>query len=284
MCKKTTIKQLFFVLFFPFVAISFYSCKAQKLPETPLGWDLSAQAYSFNRYTFEEAVSFANQAGLKSVEGYFGQQLSKESDEKLSADLSEEGERIVRNALSKYNVKLLGFGVVGANDEAGWKKLFQFASDFGVEFLNVEPQEEFLPLIGQLASQYKIRVGIHNHPKPTHYWDPEIVLAAIEKADSPYVGACADVGHWVRSGLDPVESLKKYEGKLFNLHMKDLNEKSPNAHDVHWGTGVSDIQGVIQELKRQNFKGNISAEYEYNWDNNYEDIKISVENFRNMLK
>ena len=66
--------------------------------------------------------------------------------------------------------------------------------------------------------------------------------------------------------------------------MKDLNEKSPNAHDVHWGTGVSDIQGVIQELKRQNFKGNISAEYEYNWDNNYGDIKVSVENFRKMLK
>jgi len=32
-------------------------------------------------------------------------------------------------------------------------------------------------------------------------------------------------------------------------------------HDVPWGTGVSNVQGVLSELKRQNLKGVISAEY-----------------------
>lgn len=284
MRKTSMFKHLFIPLVALVVLFSVQACKAQKLPEKALGWDLSAQTYSFNRYSFEEAVEFAKNAGLKSIEGYFGQQLSKDMDEELSADLSGEGKTFVKEVLSKNGVKLLGFGVVGANDEEGWKGLFKFASEFGVDFLNIEPDEKFLPLIGELASEYKIRVGIHNHPKPTHYWDPEVVLKAIDKADSPYVGACADIGHWVRSGLDPVESLQKYEGKLFNLHMKDLNEQDPKAHDVHWGEGVSDIKAIIAELKRQTFQGNISAEYEYNWDDNYEDIKISAENFRNMLR
>ena len=67
------------------------------------------------------------------------------------------------------------------------------------------------------------------------------------------------------------------------MHFKDLNEKSRQAHDVHWGTGVCNVEGVIDELKRQGFKGNISAEYEYNWEDNAGDVKQSVINFRNIL-
>jgi hypothetical protein len=67
--------------------------------------------------------------------------------------------------------------------------------------------------------------------------------------------------------------------------MKDLNEKGVlTAHDVHWGTGVSDILGVIQELKRQNFSGMISAEYEYNWDSNVSDVVASIAYFRKILR
>ncbi|MNE87195.1 hypothetical protein D3C80_1843680 [compost metagenome] len=68
------------------------------------------------------------------------------------------------------------------------------------------------------------------------------------------------------------------------LHVKDLNEKANvKAHDVHWGTGVGNMSGVIAELKRQGFKGVLSAEYEYNWNNNTPDVTASVKNFRKML-
>jgi sugar phosphate isomerase/epimerase len=49
--------------------------------------------------------------------------------------------------------------------------------------------------------------------------------------------------------------------------MKDLHEFSAGGHDVPYGQGVSNIPAVLDELKRQGFKGNISIEYEYNWDN-----------------
>ncbi len=185
--------------------------------------------------------------------------------------------------LKDKGITIAAFGVVGASNPADWRKLFEFCKAMGIGTITAEPSEKDLPVISKLCDEFLINVAIHNHPNPSHYWKPEILLNAIA-GQSSRIGACADIGHWVRSGLNPVECLQKLKGHVLHLHMKDLNEKNNNnAHDVHWGTGVSDIAGVIAELKAQNFKGMMSAEYEYNWNNNRADVAASVVNFRNML-
>ena len=55
-----------------------------------------------------------------------------------------------------------------------------------------------------------------------------------------------------------------------------MNEVSPTAHDIPDGTGVSDVPGILNELNRQHFVGNISIEYEYNWDNNVIDAAQGI--------
>jgi sugar phosphate isomerase/epimerase len=52
---------------------------------------------------------------------------------------------------------------------------------------------------------------------------------------------------------------------------------------VIWGTGVLNIPDMISELKKQKFKGQLSAEYEYNWKHNTSDVATSVKNFRELL-
>lgn len=278
-------KQLrrFFLL--GFVALGFGTnlVSAQQQPEKKLGWYLSAQTYTFNRFTFFEAVDKTLSAGLKSVEAYPGQPLGGGIEGSMDYNMDAAKRKAILKALKKKGVKICAFGVVSGSNEQEWTQIFEFAKAMGIKVINTEPKSELMPTIGQLANRYKIKVGIHNHPKPTHYWSPQVVLDAIAAANSEYVGACADIGHWVRSGLDPVESLKKYEGHLVSLHFKDLAEKARKTHDVHWGTGVCNVEGVIAELKRQKFKGNISAEYEHNWEDNAGDVKQSVINFRNIL-
>ncbi|MGK6351095.1 sugar phosphate isomerase/epimerase family protein [Parapedobacter sp. DT-150] len=264
------------------MAMGVSALKAQQ-PEKKLGWYLSAQTYTFNRFTFFEAVDKTISAGLNSVEAFNGQEIGGGIEGKMDYKMDADKRKAILKALKKKKVKLCAFGVVNGNTEEEWKQLFAFAKAMGIKVINSEPNEEFLPLIGQLANQYKIKVGIHNHPQPSHYWDPATVLDAIAKTNSEYVGACADIGHWVRSGLDPLESLKKLEGHVVSLHFKDLAEKSAKTHDVHWGTGVCNVEGVIAELKRQGFKGNISAEYEHNWENNAPDVAQSVTNFREIV-
>jgi len=254
-----------------------------EFPEERLGWNLSVQTYTFKNYSLVEAISMARSADLKTIEVFANHELGGGLPGAFEVEMAVEQKQALRKLLRDSGIRIVALGVVNADSEAGWRQLFEFAHEWGVYVINVEPAPEFLPLIGRLADKFKIRVAIHNHPKPSRYWDPNVVLQSIEKAESPFVGACADIGHWIRSGLDPVKALQDLEGHVFSLHFKDLKEQSRDTRDVHWGTGVANVEGLIRELKRQNFRGNISAEYEYNWENNVVDVRQSVQNFRAVL-
>jgi sugar phosphate isomerase/epimerase len=161
------------------------------------------------------------------------------------------------------------------NNEAEARKIFDFAKKLGLYGITTESVES-IDLIEKLVKEYNICVGFHDHPRRPNdasykMWDPNYVLSVVKNRDAR-IGATADVGHWVRSGLTPVDCLKILRGRVISVHLKDLNEKSPNAHDVPFGTGVCDVPGILNELKHQKFAGNISIEYEYNWTNSVVDV------------
>jgi len=135
--------------------------------------------------------------------------------------------------------------------------LFAFAKEMGIETLVSEPKAGQFDLIDALCIEYQIKLAIHNHPKPSHYWNPDTVLEVCA-GRSNWIGACADVGHWVRSGLDPVECLKKLEGCIHDIHIKETYK----GRDVVWGTGKRRIKGILEELHRQGYQGIFSIEYE----------------------
>lgn len=253
---------------------------AQKTPEDKAGWKLGAQAYSFRLFSFADALRKIDSCGLKYVEAFPGQDIGGGLPGKMDFKMDADTRKAVKKMIQDRGITLVAYGVVGAKDEAEWKTLFEFAKDMGILNINTEPQPAQFAYIRPLAEQYKINVALHNHPKPSRYWHPDTVLAAI--GGSRFIGSCADIGHWVRSGLDPVECLKKLDGHVLGMHFKDVKKDAPEAkyHDVVWGTGDSKVEAVIAELKRQRFKGPISAEYEYHWENNGPEIAESVKNFR----
>ncbi|WP_276499490.1 sugar phosphate isomerase/epimerase family protein [Pontibacter litorisediminis] len=257
--------------------------QAQKNPEERLGWKLGAQAYTFKEYTFFEAVEKIDSCGLRYVEAYPGQVLGGGMEGRMDIHMDAAKREEILRRLEAKGMKMVSFGVISPGNEADWRQLFAFGKAMGIETITSEPKQEDLPLLSQLCEEYRINVAIHNHPNPTRYWNPDIVLEALQ-GQSRRIGVCADIGHWTRSGLDPVASLKKLEGHVLQLHVKDLHTRDPKAHDVHWGQGVTNIAGVIQELKRQNFKGILSAEYEYNWRHNTPDVRASVDYFRSVLR
>ncbi|OIN60814.1 sugar phosphate isomerase/epimerase family protein [Arsenicibacter rosenii] len=255
---------------------------AQKNPEEKAGWRLGAQAYSFRLFPFSEALRKIDSCGLKYVEAFPGQTIGGGIDGKMDFKMSPATRDAVKKMIKDKGLTISAYGVVNAPTEDDWKQLFEFAKDLGIPNINTEPNKNQMPYIIRLADEYKINVAIHNHPKPTKYWHPDSVLAVI--GNSKYVGACADIGHWVRSGLNPVECLKKYEGHLIGLHFKDVKKDTPDGkyHDVIWGTGDCNIPAVLAELKRQKYKGPLSAEYEYHWENNGPEIAESAKAFRKM--
>ena len=242
-------------------------------------WQLGMQAYSFNRFTFKEAIAKTKSLGLKYVEAYPGQRLSKEKpDVKTDHNMSPADRLLMKQILREAGVKLMNYGVVGLpNNEAECKKVFDFAKEMGIETIVSEPPEDAFELIDEFCKKYEIKVAIHNHPKPSHYWNAETVLKVCE-GRSDWIGACADTGHWIRSGRNPLEEIKKLKGRIVSLHFKDLDQ----GHDVIWGTGKADIKAILTELKEQEFAGVFSIEYEHNWLNSVPEIAGCVSYFERM--
>jgi len=251
-----------------------------------LGWRLGVQAYSFKNFTFFEAVDKAASMGMKYIEAYSRQRLSKDDDATTHYTMSGETRRKMLDKLDAAGVKLVCYGVVTGQDEADWRKIFEFAKAMGIETIISEPKPEHMDLVENLCEEFGINVAIHNHPKPSHYWNPDTVLDAV-RGRSKRIGACADTGHWMRSGLDPLECLQKLEGRIVSFHFKDLDKIEPpdiskrerTAHDVPWGTGAGNVYGMLSEIRRQKFRGVFSVEYEYNWDNSVPEIQQSAEYF-----
>ncbi|MBN2311160.1 MAG: sugar phosphate isomerase/epimerase [Candidatus Hydrogenedentes bacterium] len=242
-----------------------------------LGWHLGCQAYSFKRFTFYEAVDKVASLGLHYIEAYPGQTLSAERpDVKFGPNMGAEVEQEVLAKLKAAGVQLVNYGVTGLmNDEAQCREVFEFAKRMGIETICSEPPEDAFDTIEPLCEEYGINVAIHNHPAPSRYWNPDKVLEVCA-GRSERIGACADTGHWMRSGINPLEALKKLEGRIISFHFKDLNQMDKDAHDVPWGTGQADVQALLTEIRRQGIEAVFSVEYEHNWENSLPEIAESV--------
>jgi sugar phosphate isomerase/epimerase len=244
-------------------------------------WQVGTQSYSFNRFTFEEAMAKTKACGMKYIEVFPDQKVGKAFGDTVFKNMTPAQRQEVKQMLKDNGLTLTCYGVITPGNEQEWRKLFDFAKDMGFENIVSEPPESALPMIDKLCEEYKIGIAIHNHPKPSPYWNYETTLKACE-GRSKWIGACADTGHWMRSGIDPVVAIKALgkAGRIRSLHFKDLNEMGPNGHDVPWGTGMGKAREVLAELAAEGFEGPFSAEYEYHWDNSVPEIKKSAEWFK----
>jgi len=259
---------------------SFASARAEnKIPDDYKtgGFFIGCQAYTFNRFTLMEAIEKTAKAGGKVIELYPGQKLSVEQPNlKCDHHATDETIEKVKAKLEEFKLKAVNYGVVPIpNKEAEARQIFEFAKRMGLRAITTESVES-IDTIEKLVKEYDVMVGFHDHPKRPNnpeyrMWDPNYILSVVKDRD-PRIGSCADTGHWVRSNLKPVDCLRILKGRIISSHLKDLNQMSPDAHDVPYGTGVSDVPGILDELKAQKFTGNISIEYEYDWDQSVPEV------------
>ena len=273
--------------------------------KTQLDWKLGVQTFTFRKFTFFETIDKLSAMGIKYVEAWAGQDIGGGLEGKTRFDMDTTTRKKVKAKLASKGVKWISyFGRINGKNEEKTTELFEFAKDMGIQFITTEPLHEDLDLLEKLAKKYKIKVSIHNHAWPTAYHDPDVLLEALK--GKSWIGACPDNGHWERSALDSVENMKKLKGRIFSLHLKDIERKvtrkeieeidkqkvkpgkkkkgAPPVGCVPYGTGVVDVKGVLDELARQGFKGYITIEYESNPENPDADVKKCVDYFNNYLK
>ena len=249
--------------------------KAAPIPEsalTPAGFGISVQCWTFKNFTLFEAIEKSAAAGATGVEVYKGQKIGGDhGDLAFSPDISDEVADSILSKLKEYNLSALNFGVTDiSKDEAEARKTFEIAKKLGLYGITTESVDA-IDTIEKLVKEYDIKVGFHNHPKPTALWSPYTVQKVIDGRDKR-IGFCADVGHWASSGLDPLDVVKKIAGRIISFHMKDREKIGSASPDRPFGTGVIDIAGILDAARAKGFDGNVSIEYETNWDANVPDV------------
>lgn len=258
-------KKLFIVL----TILSTLNCFAQNVTSNKIGneqdvakdWKLGIAMWTFHNFTFEEAIAKTDSAGLEYVEIFPFQKSIKELNDTIISKLSPAGIEKLKQFLKDKNIKVGSIYAFGGKTVDLWKKEFEMAKQFNLTFITAEPPRELYKSVDSLAGIYGIKVAIHNHWKEMSpaSWHPDTLLVALRKY--PNLGACADVGHMPKSGVDPVESIKKLDKRIFALHLKDIGEKNnPKAIDVVVGTGLVNFPEIFKELKRQKFAGYIYIE------------------------
>ncbi|MCH8069184.1 MAG: DUF1080 domain-containing protein [Candidatus Marinimicrobia bacterium] len=241
-------------------------------PETPMSdysnvriqeLKMGSQAWTFRRFSFFETLDQLQKLGIQYLEAYPGQVLDKANpDVKFDHHLTNDQILTIKKALDKSNIKLVNYGVVTLeNDEASMREVFDFARKMQIQTIVTEPQYDDFSLLEKMVKEYGIKVAIHNYAEPSKYAYPETVLKAIKGLDIR-IGACADIGHWMRSGVDVLEGLRMLRGRIYDVHFEDLDAASKDANTVPFGQGAINIRAVLAELTLQNYDGILAIELE----------------------
>jgi sugar phosphate isomerase/epimerase len=261
-----------------------------KTCEDSSGLKLAVQAWTFHDTSFCTAIDMAKQAGVKYIEAYRGQQIGGGVEGNTHYTMDDETLSFIQDTLEKAGIKMVAYGVASGKDSAEWVQLFSFAKKMGIEVLTSEPNLEHMDLIEKLAVENDIKVAIHNHAvhkdKPEYiFWNPDSVMKIVKNRNPEYIGACADNGHWARSGIKAVDAYKALEGRVISLHLKDMESFDDlEAKTIPFGEGVNELIPMMKELKRQGFKGVVTIEYENKLGENLEDVKKCVDYFNKNLK
>jgi sugar phosphate isomerase/epimerase len=231
-----------------------------------LGWHLCCQMYTFRDRSFYEALDVLAGMGVRLVEPGFFLPLSKDhpgltTSEALAPDMRRE----LKQRMADLGIKMPSFYANIAANKDAWRKIFDFSKEMGVEILVAEPPPETFEALDALCAEYKMKLAVHNHPEGSgsFYWNPDTLVKACQ-GRSARIGGCPDTGHWVRSGLDTLESLRKYKDRIVTIHLKDAAESGKrDSRDVPLGTGAGNYAALLKQLHDWKWRGVMTIEYEH---------------------
>jgi type 1 glutamine amidotransferase/sugar phosphate isomerase/epimerase len=252
------------------------------LTQEKAGWRLGLTAYTFKDNTLFETIDTAVTLGLSYMNGLNFQQVSKEIPRNFDYHLSDEELILIRNKFLDAGITLVTYYIhdIPADEEV-CEKLFEFGRKMGIETFIAEPDPKALDMIEKYCVKYNIKLAIHNHREDISpvYWNPENILDLC-KGRSSLIGACGDFGYWARTGILPLDAVKLLQDRLIAVQVHDLNDLSPEGHDVAWGEGICQIEEVIKYLFDSGIKPSLyELEYSQDWAKERPEIQKSIDYF-----
>jgi sugar phosphate isomerase/epimerase len=183
-------------------------------------------------------------------------------DMHLPLDSSEEAIRAAAAKVRAAGLDLYGCGVIYMTSPTELDRAFAYARAAGMSVIIGVPEHDLLGRAADRVRETGIKLAIHNHgPEDKRYPTAGSILERIAGLD-PRVGVCLDVGHEMRSGLDPSESARRCGPRLLDIHLKDVDAASKDGITVEAGRGVIDLPRFLGTLAGMDYRGTAAFEYE----------------------
>lgn len=183
--------------------------------------------------------------------------------------------QVLKDMLQKYDASMMSV-CVGANfiyqdaleDEMyHLERVAKLAEQAGVEYIGIcggairakGIQEGDYSLLGKgldaakgLFEQYGLKASYHPHLGS--------MAEAPDQIDRLFaatgIDICPDLAHLAAGGGSPLEIIRKYYDRISFVHLKDLDQNG----FAPLGTGIVDIEGVLDFLKEKGYTGDYLVE------------------------
>ncbi len=242
--------------------------------QSSAGFPIGFAGYSFVKFDLDQTLKMMNRLQVKYL---------SVKDFHLPLNSSPEHIASIRKKFSDHGITPYTVGVIYMKSTQEVDRAFDYAKSFGVSMIVGVPDESMLSYVEEKVKSTNIKMAIHNHgPEDKIYPTPKSIYDRIEKMDKR-MGLCIDIGHTFRAGVLPEQAIAQYADRLFDLHIKDEEAMKPDAKTIEIGRGAINFSTLLDVLRKINYSGICSVEYEKDMDAPLVGMAESVGFFKGMM-
>lgn len=247
-------------------------------------FQIGMAGYTFRKFSLEDTLKMLQRINVQYL-------CIKDFHLPLSAG---EAEITAFHALcARYNVIGYGVGPIYMGNEAAVDQAFEYARRVGVKLIVGVPFElqekrrveslRLLKYVERKVREYDVRYAIHNHgPDDLPYSTADATMKWIGDLD-PRIGICLDIGHNLRSGVCPIEDLRRHHARIYDLHLKNVTAADRSGKTVELGRGLIRIPDLVRALRDVGYAGVCSLEFEKDENDPLPGVAESIGYFRGVL-
>jgi len=230
--------------------------------------------YTFREFTVEKTIEMMKRTGVTNLSLKDFHMPMNSTQEQINAVI----EKFKSAGINVYTV-----GVVYMKTQESVDQAFEYASMAGVKMIVGAPEYSLLQYVEKKVKSYDFKLAIHNHgPDNPLYPNATDIWNHIKDLDSR-IGICIDIGHTTRDGQDPSVDILKYEKRIYDIHMKDVDKASKEGKTVEMGHGIINIPRFVDTLRKIKYKGSCSLEFEKDMKDPLAGIAESIGYFRGVI-
>jgi sugar phosphate isomerase/epimerase len=201
----------------------------------------------------------------------------------LPMNSTDEQIAVYKAKLSNAGITPVSVGLFYLNKKEEVDDAFEYAKRLGVKLIIGTPKHEMLSYVEQKVKEYDIKLAIHIHGNDISlYPNAKDVIDRIKNMD-PRMGLCLDIGHDIRTGANPIEDLKMYKDRIFDIHIKNVTAADKTGFTCEMDKGVIDIPAFVKMMRNVKYAGTCSLEFEKDKQNPYAGIAESIGYLRGVI-